>query len=137
MCSTINTSPSTRFLASPIQGPTKFQKAIMQAMWEKLDETVWAQMQDEEREYVADSSAGGSGSDEENDSIVLSPQSLSLIMTVMSRPSLAALTHFDSQGFMLATTWLCRWPLYQGRDCPQWADNVIPYYPKLLWLQHD
>lgn len=33
----------------------KFQEAIMQAIWEKLNETKWTKMQDKEREYVLDS----------------------------------------------------------------------------------
>ena len=33
----------------------KFQEAIMQAIWEKLNETKWQKIQDKEREYVLDS----------------------------------------------------------------------------------
>lgn len=33
----------------------KFQEAIMQAIWEKLNETKWAKIQEKEREYVLDS----------------------------------------------------------------------------------
>ncbi|KAI5467061.1 VID27 cytoplasmic protein-domain-containing protein [Mariannaea sp. PMI_226] len=33
----------------------KFQAAIMQAIWEKLNETKWAKIQEKEREYVLDS----------------------------------------------------------------------------------
>lgn len=32
----------------------KFQQAIMQAIWEKLNETKWAKIQEKEREYVLD-----------------------------------------------------------------------------------
>lgn len=32
----------------------KFQEAIMQAIWEKLNETKWAKMQEKDREYVLD-----------------------------------------------------------------------------------
>ncbi|KJZ77594.1 hypothetical protein HIM_02771 [Hirsutella minnesotensis 3608] len=33
----------------------RFQQAIMQAIWEKLNETKWAKIQEKEREYVLDS----------------------------------------------------------------------------------
>lgn len=33
----------------------KFQEAIMQAIWERLNETKWAKIQEKEREYVLDS----------------------------------------------------------------------------------
>lgn len=33
----------------------KFQEAIMQAIWEKLNETKWAKIQEKDREYVLDS----------------------------------------------------------------------------------
>ncbi|PHH90844.1 hypothetical protein CDD83_2510 [Cordyceps sp. RAO-2017] len=35
----------------------KFQQAVMQAIWERLNETKWAKIQEKEREYVLDSFA--------------------------------------------------------------------------------
>lgn len=52
----------------------KFQEAIMQAIWERLNETKWQKMQDKEREYVLDSmgdltmeDAPAEGDEEEED----------------------------------------------------------------------